>query len=1169
MHVRFLLGPAGSGKTFHCLSEIRTALAAAPEGPPLILLAPKQATFQLERQLLSDDALAGYTRLHIFSFERLADFVFAQLQRPQPELLTEQGRVMVLRALLTERHHELKLFRASARLPGFAHELSALLRELQRHRFSPGLLAQLTGKVGQDTLLGRKLHDFALLFRHYLDWLKGHELADADSLLDLAADALARVDRGREPFGAQHGFVHLAGLWLDGFAQMTPQERRLLAALIPYSERATLAFCLESEPTEKAPWHSPWSLISQTFRQCHADLIALPGSDVEVKILRRDVAKSRFAAVALQHLEKHWSLPQPFDPDEPSVPNRRSLLNDPLPAEPLPATERERAAAGQFSNVDLQSSIRIVACANPEAEATLAAREILRFVRAGGRFRESAVLLRQLALYHDSIRRVFSRYDIPFFLDRREPVAHHPLAELTRSALRTVAFGWQDDDWFGALKTGLVHAAAAAIDHLENEALARGWQGKVWQTGWKLEGDDASAVKMDALRAAIVPPFLALQRALASPPSGQALALAIRQFWEGLGVHAILEEWSRKEVSIFTAQPSDSIHATVWKQMHDWLDNLALAFPHETQPLSRWLPVIEAGLSSLTVGVIPPALDQVLVGAIDRSRNPDLRQTLVLGVNEMIFPAPPPTSTLLNALDCDQLEKLGHPVGADTRLQLGHERFYGYIACTRARERLVLTFSQRGLDGKALNPSVFVSHLQRLFPKLAVEEFSGQQDWARVEHANELIAPVLNGLIDGPSTEAMATLGQIPGLAHALERLRQLRPLDTQERLSPGLADQLYSSTLATSVSRLEQFAACPFRFFVHSGLQAEERKRFELDVRERGTFQHEVLALFHEQLRDEGKQWRDVTPAEASERVGRICDDLIPHFQQGVMQVAPENLFAAQTYKVALQQFVATAVGWMKQYEFDPRVVEIGFGREGRLPAWELELGESHRLALHGRIDRVDMWQAPGTHDALCIVIDYKSGFRKPDALLLEYGIQQQLPVYLNVLRRLAPRDAQSIFGVSELRPVGVFYVNLRGSYAGGPNRVKVLSAASEARRLAYQHQGIFDLNALPRLDTREGIGQGDQFNYRLRRDGEPFKNEGGVMRSSEFIALLDRNEAMLRELGQRIFAGQAQVDPFRKGQESACVNCDYYAICRIDPWTHSFRVLSARSGQGSEPAD
>ena len=88
-------------------------------------------------------------------------------------------------------------------------------------------------------------------------------------------------------------------------------------------------------------------------------------------------------------------------------------------------------------------------CASVNAEAVFAAREICRFVRDGGRYRECAVLMRTLDGYHDVVRRVFTRYGIPMFIDRRETVTHHPMAELTRFALRVAAYGWQHDDWFG------------------------------------------------------------------------------------------------------------------------------------------------------------------------------------------------------------------------------------------------------------------------------------------------------------------------------------------------------------------------------------------------------------------------------------------------------------------------------------------------------------------------------------------------------------------------------------------------------------------------------------------------------------------------------------------------------------------------------------------------
>jgi ATP-dependent helicase/nuclease subunit B len=110
-----------------------------------------------------------------------------------------------------------------------------------------------------------------------------------------------------------------------------------------------------------------------------------------------------------------------------------------------------------------------------------------------------------------------------------------------------------------------------------------------------------------------------------------------------------------------------------------------------------------------------------------------------------------------------------------------------------------------------------------------------------------------------------------------MNRLEVMREPDPAESLTPLLAGRLYGSTLRTSVSRLEEFAACPFHFFVRSGLRAGERKLFELDARERGSFQHEVLKAFHEQLLAEGRRWRDLTPGEARERIKSIAAARLP----------------------------------------------------------------------------------------------------------------------------------------------------------------------------------------------------------------------------------------------------------------------------------------------------
>src|ERR1019366_3506041 len=119
---------------------------------------------------LADDSLQGYTRLRILSFERLARFIFEQLGRPPPQMLDEEGRLMVLRALLSKRHKDLKLFRASAKLTGFAQQLSLTLREFQRNLLTPAELQKLAQDASQLGGLSLKLHDLATLLHDYLDW---------------------------------------------------------------------------------------------------------------------------------------------------------------------------------------------------------------------------------------------------------------------------------------------------------------------------------------------------------------------------------------------------------------------------------------------------------------------------------------------------------------------------------------------------------------------------------------------------------------------------------------------------------------------------------------------------------------------------------------------------------------------------------------------------------------------------------------------------------------------------------------------------------------------------------------------------------------------------------------------------------------------------------------
>jgi ATP-dependent helicase/nuclease subunit B len=132
-----------------------------------------------------------------------------------------------------------------------------------------------------------------------------------------------------------------------------------------------------------------------------------------------------------------------------------------------------------------------------------------------------------------------------------------------------------------------------------------------------------------------------------------------------------------------------------------------------------------------------------------------------------------------------------------------------------------------------------------------------------------------------------------------------------------------------------------------------------------------------------------------------------------------------------------------------------------------------------------------------------------------------------------------------------------LRGKYHRGKSRLDALAELEQSRKRAYRHSGRFDAAALPYLDSRPDARNGDQFSYRVTNQGDLYKSSRESLPTAEFARLLDAVEASLKKMGDEIFTGSVAVSPYRKGSATACHQCDYRSICRMDPWTHQYRSL------------
>src|SRR6185312_8044694 len=125
------------------------------------------------------------------------------------------------------------------------------------------------------------------------------------------------------------------------------------------------------------------------------------------------------------------------------------------------------------------------------------------------------------------------------------------------------------------------------IDRLENEALARGWKGVMWQEPIHIENQPQLSEQLESIRKKIILPFKKLVAQLMvhqNRPTGPQLAAALRVLWEDLRLEEQLQKWSEETPSRAFAALG-SVHSTVWTQMESWLQNISLAFDNEPMAL--------------------------------------------------------------------------------------------------------------------------------------------------------------------------------------------------------------------------------------------------------------------------------------------------------------------------------------------------------------------------------------------------------------------------------------------------------------------------------------------------------------------------------------------------------------------------------------------------------
>jgi len=130
-------------------------------------------------------------------------------------------------------------------------------------------------------------------------------------------------------------------------------------------------------------------------------------------------------------------------------------------------------------------------------------------------------------------------------------------------------------------------------------------------------------------------------------------------------------------------------HEQTWASLVELFDELVELLGDHEVSLEDFVTTLEAGLEAFDFALTPPTIDQVSVGEIERSRVVDTKTAFVLGLAEGIFPTASPEPTVLTDTERNLLRRRSIELDDDTTRRLLDERLLGYLAFTRASQRLI------------------------------------------------------------------------------------------------------------------------------------------------------------------------------------------------------------------------------------------------------------------------------------------------------------------------------------------------------------------------------------------------------------------------------------------------------------------------------------------------
>ena len=1094
MSLRLIYGKSGCGKSEYCFNEI----AKNVNKEKIYMIVPNQMALMAEKRLMEKANNLALVNTEVITFSRMAFRVRNELGGAKKTNLSKSGKVMLLYDILSKCKDNLNFLGKNAENVDI---IGNSITEFKKHRINIDNLKE-EANTTTDMYLKLKLNDMITMYEEFEKSIQDKFL-DENDVLDILNTQILESNQFKN-----------AIIYIDEFVGFTTQEYEIIAKLMQQAKEVNVTICtdnlVQQEDADKD--------IFYANKNTGIKLINLAKEyGIEIKDDVKLTELHRFKNFELKHLEENfYAVPYKTYKEEPK-------------------------------------NIKIFLANNQYTEIEHIASEIVKLVRNENyRYKDISVITKNLNLYSSLIKVIFANYNIPVFIDEKKELSENILVKFLIAVLEICNKNWSYEAVFNYLKTGFVNIDKEEIFKLENYCIRWGIKGNKWyKEDWnyigKEEYTEEELARLNELRRMIVIPIRKLQEKARKDNSFINLTKILYEFLEEMKIEEVITSKIEKlEEKGFIEIANE--YESSFKVLIELFDEIVLVFGEEKTNFDKYMNILKIGLKNTGLGKIPATQDQVIIGDVSRSRSHKVRAVFIIGINDGEFPSIYKDEGFFNDKDREYLKAQGFDLANGSLENLYEENFNIYKAFTIAEEKLFLSYASSDNEGRTLRPSILITKLKKIYTSLKEKSDIIMQEKEIITANNTFdnLIEKLNSYQEGEEIEdiwfdVLKYYENNPlWKGRLLKSLEGIKYTNVPEKIKPEFIKKLYGETLHTTISRLEKYRSCPFSFYLEYGLKLKEKKSLKLQPIDTGSFMHEVIDEFFEDVADKKISIKELEKEEIEKIVKQIIEKKLNLKANYIFKSIPKFMVLTNRLCRLVTLSIVYIVQGLQTTDFEVVGNEIEFKNGKEYKPIEISTSDGRKVEITGKIDRIDL--AKDETGKYIRIIDYKSSAKDINLNEVLAGLQLQLITYLD-----------AVCEEKDVIPAGVLYFGLTEPKLDKVKNAKNITDEEVEQKIRehFRMNGLVlaEMNVINMMDNNLKDGEkSTTIPVKLKKDGSMDKTSKVVSRK-EFEILQKYVKKTLGDISKEILDGNINIKPYYnvKNKRKPCEYCVYGSICNF----------------------